>query len=121
MIAEPYGNVDVAAFCGSWAGLLFISLAFTAIGTFCSSLSKSQIVCFIVSVLACGMFYYGFDLLASLTGNATLVNSIEAFGGNRHFLSLARGVLDLRDITYFISIAVLFISTTILYLGHRHD
>ena len=120
-IAEPYGNVDVAAFCGSFVGLLLISLAFVAIGTFFSTLSKNQIVCFILSVIGCAFLYYGFALLSSLLSSASAVNAIQSLGGYQHFLSLARGVIDIRDIVYFAATTVFFVSSAILSLHHQHD
>ena len=121
VIAEPYGNVDVAAFCGSFIGLMLMSLAFIAVGTFFSSLSKNQIVCFILSVLGCAVFYYGFDLLAMLFSSAAVVNTMQQIGGFAHFSSLARGVLDLKDIVYFLVVTVLFVSSTVIVLQHQHD
>ncbi|MBQ9339005.1 MAG: ABC transporter permease [Paludibacteraceae bacterium] len=121
MIAEPYGNVDIAAFCGSFIGLMLISLAFVAIGTFCSSFSKNQIVCFIISVIGCAFFYYGFDLTSSLVSSAQAANIVQSLGGHTHFSSLARGVIDLSDVAYFIVATVFFIVSTIFSVQYKND
>ena len=121
MMAEPQGNVDSGAFFGSFIGLAFIALSYIAIGTFCSSLTKSQIVSFILSLLGCALFFYGFDLLAALFSDGAVVNAIRSFGGYAHYTSMARGVIDLRDLVYFASIALLFIFTTIFSLSRQHD
>ena len=121
MMAEPQGNVDSGAFFGSFIGLAFIALSYIAIGTFCSSLTKSQIVSFILSLLGCALFFYGFDLLAALFSDGAVVNAIRSFGGYAHYTSMARGVIDLRDLVYFASVALLFIFTTIFSLSRQHD
>ena len=121
LMAEPQGNIDSGAFFGSFIGLGLISLAYTAIGTLASSLTRSQIVSFVVALLACALFYYGFDLLASLFHDATVVQVLRQIGGHQHYLSIARGVLDLRDLVYFVSVAVFFIATTIFSLSRQYD
>ena len=121
LMAEPQGNVDSGAFFGSFIGLAFISLSYIAIGTFGSSLTKSQIVSFILSLLGCALFFYGFDLMAALFSDGAVVNAIRSFGGYAHYTSMARGVIDLRDLVYFASVALLFIFTTIFSLSRQHD
>jgi len=120
-MAEPQGNVDSGAFFGSFFGLMLISLTYTAIGTFCSSLTKSQIVSFILGVCGCALFYYGFDLCSSLLSDGNAVNAISRIGGHSHYLSIARGVMDLRDVVYFIGVAAAFLATTQLILSKRND
>lgn len=114
-MAEPAGNIDAGTFFGQFIGLVFISMSYVAIGTFCSSLTKSQIVSFIVSLLLMAFFYYGFDLIASMFRGET-ASSIMSIGGYAHYKNVARGVLDSRDLMYFLSIAVLFILATLRIL-----
>ena len=95
-IAEPIGNVDGGAFSGSMLGLLFLSAAFTSIGLLASSFTKSQIVSFILGAMSCFVLYW-----------VTL---------QEHYLSMARGVLDLRDILLFLSITILSLSMSIFVL-----
>lgn len=118
-MAEPKGNIDTGAFFGSFLGLLFISFSYTAIGTFCSSLTKSQIVSFVLAVLLCAIFYYGFDLTSSLFHGGSTINMISSLGGHAHYQSIARGVVDLRDLTYFFTTGALFISLTLLVLRRK--
>ena len=92
-MAEPMGNLDSGAFMGSFIGLILLSGSFMAIGLLCATLSKSQIVCFITGALACFVLYW------------ILMQD--------HYSSLSRGVLDLRDIVFFVSIAVLAIVAAI--------
>jgi ABC-2 type transport system permease protein len=106
----PEGNIDMGSTLGSYFGLLFLIASYTAIGLFTSSLSENQIVSFLVSVFLCFVFYYGFE------GASTYVKGFEdvvsRIGMDYHFKSMSRGVIDTRDVLYFISIAVLFLSFT---------
>lgn len=115
-IAEPRGNIDVGAFWGAFIGLTFVSLSFTAIGAFCSAVTRSQIVSFILGALLCAMLYYGFDLVAALLSAGHLVNFLTSLGAHAHCQSLARGVIDLRDLVYFLSTFLLFFLLTIRIL-----
>jgi len=112
-LGNPAGNWDVGSTTGSYIGLLFLVLAYTSVGVFTSTLSKNQIVAFIIAAFLCFVLYYGFEGLATLIGSEF---SIEKLGMKAHFDSVARGVLDTRDILYFLSVSILFISLTILRL-----
>jgi ABC-2 type transport system permease protein len=108
------GHIDTGSIMGSYFGLLFLIASYTAIGVFTSALSDNQIVAFILSVFLCFLFYLGFE------GASTLVKSMEGFisslGMDSHFRSMGRGVLDTRDIIYFVSISILFLSLTVYKL-----
>jgi ABC-2 type transport system permease protein len=110
----PQSTFDYGSTIGSYFGLLFLIGAYTAIGVFTSTLSDNQIVAFIVAVFLCFFFYFGFDGLANLFGN--FANIIKTLGMDFHFKSMSRGVLDTRDIIYFISITVLFLAGTVYQL-----
>ena len=109
-LGNPPGNWDFGSTLGSYLGLLFLVLAYTAIGIFSSTLSENQIVAFITAVFLCFFMYYGFEGIGSLLNNSDFV--LTNLGMKDHFNSMARGVLDTRDIIYFLSISILFISFT---------
>jgi len=111
-LGNPAGNWDLGSTLGSYIGLLFLIFAYTSIGIFASTLSKNQIVAFIIAVFICFAFYYGFGKIDSLLNGY----SIGSLGMKDHFNSIARGVLDTRDIIYFVSISVLFLAFTIFNL-----
>lgn len=111
---NPQGNIDMGSTLGSYFGLLFLIAAYTAIGIFSSTLSDNQIVAFIVAVFCCFFFYFGFDGIASLLGNYSSL--VAAVGMDFHFKSMSRGVIDTRDIVYFVSITFLFLSATVYQL-----
>jgi ABC-2 type transport system permease protein len=99
---------------GSYFGLLFLISGYTAIGIFTSSLSENQIVGFLLSVFLCFLLYFGFEGLSNIVPDFS--NKISALGMQDHFKSMSRGVLDTRDIIYFTSIAIVFLSFTVFNL-----
>jgi ABC-2 type transport system permease protein len=105
----PKGNIDMGGMWGSYIGLLFLGASFVAIGMFASTLTDNQIVSFIIAVFLCGFLYVGFDFIYSfdLFGNVDLL--IKSLGINDHYKSMSRGVLDTRDMIYFLGIISLFI------------
>ena len=107
-LGNPVGNLDFASTLGSYFGLLFLVAAYTAIGIFASTLSENQIVAFITSVSICFIFYIGFESVANFTSS----NFIEQLGMDTHYKSISRGVIDTRDIIYFLSVTIFFITLT---------
>ena len=107
-LGNPTGNIDFGSTLGSYFGLLFLVAAYTAIGVFASTLSDNQIVAFIVAVFLCLFFFIGFEGIADVASS----NMIEQLGMNAHYKSMSRGVLDTRDIIYFLSVTILFIALT---------
>jgi ABC-2 type transport system permease protein len=113
-LGNPAGNLDMGSTLASYFGLLFLIAGYTAIGIFTSTLSENQIVAFIVSVFFCFILYFGFEELAAYSGSFN--NVVASFGMYYHFKSMSRGVIDTRDIIYFISIAVFFLLLTVYKL-----
>ena len=109
-LGNPSGNWDVGSTIGSYIGLLLLIFAYTSIGIFASTISKNQIVAFIIAVFLCLFIYYGFDTLTPLFKISSI--EINNLGIKTHFDSIARGVLDTRDILYFLSISTLFLIFT---------
>ena len=105
----PKGNIDLGGMWGSYAGLLFLGASFVAIGMFASSITDNQIISFIVAVFLCGFLYIGFDFIYSfaLFGKVDLL--IKSLGMNDHYQSMSRGVLDTRDMIYFLGLISFFI------------
>ncbi|MEZ4779246.1 MAG: gliding motility-associated ABC transporter permease subunit GldF [Flavobacteriaceae bacterium] len=111
-LGNPPGNWDFGSTFGSYIGLLFLAIAYCAIGIFSSTLSENQIVAFIIAVLLCFFMYYGFDGITS----AISAIDVSFLGMQTHFNSIARGVLDTRDILFFLSVTALFLVFTFLNL-----
>ena len=113
-LGMPEGNIDLGSTMGSYFGLLFLIASYTAIGIFTSTLSENQIVAFILSVFLCFVFYFAFDGLATYLPK--FESFISALGMDSHFKSMSRGVIDTRDILYFVSVTILFLSFTVFKL-----
>jgi len=113
-LGMPEGNIDMGSTIGSYFGLLFLISSYTAIGIFTSTLSDNQIVAFLLAVFLCFFFYFGFDGIAEYL--PSIENFISNLGMNSHFKSMSRGVIDTRDLLYFVSITILFLSLTVFKL-----
>jgi ABC-2 type transport system permease protein len=110
----PEGNIDTGAVIGSYIGLFLLGSCFTAIGMFASSVSKNQVIAFTIAVFLCFFFYSGFD---SLSGLLSLQNlGLENLGITKHYESVSRGVLDTRDLAYFLCLSALFIWLTLVVI-----
>ncbi|WP_299227867.1 gliding motility-associated ABC transporter permease subunit GldF [uncultured Psychroserpens sp.] len=116
-LGYPEGNLDMGSVMGSYFGLLFLVAAYTAIGVFSSSITDNQIVAFITAVFICFIFYFGFEGLSNYNLFGDMFR-IEKLGMESHFKSMSRGVLDTRDIIYFLSVTTLFIMLTKLNIKH---
>lgn len=115
----PMGNLDTGGILGSYIGLFLLSSSFVAIGVFCSSVTNNQILAFILSVFLCGFIYIAFDFIFSLSLFGAIDLFIQRLGMASHYSSLSRGVIDTRDILYFLSVIALFLSMTKLVLASR--
>lgn len=113
-LGSPEGNIDMGSTMGSYFGLLFLVASYTSIGVFTSTLSENQIVAFLLAVFLCFLFYYGFEGIAHYAKG--FEDIIAKIGMDYHFKSMSRGVLDTRDILYFVSVAFLFLSFTVYKL-----
>jgi ABC-2 type transport system permease protein len=106
-------GIDTGATIGSYIGLFFLAGVFTAIGVCTSSFTSNAVVAFIISLIACVLLYYGFSAisrLAMFSGGADYY--IEMLGIDFHYRSISRGVIDTRDIIYFLSMIFLFLAIT---------
>ena len=108
-LGQPKGNLDWGATIGSYIGLILLSGVYVSIGLFASSLTDSQIVSFILSLFLCFFFFIGFEQIATLLSHSGMGLSIQKLGINYHYNAISRGVIDTRDVLYFISVILLFI------------
>jgi ABC-2 type transport system permease protein len=119
-LGAPKGNIDHGATIGSFIGLFLLGAAFCAVGLFSSSLSTNSIVAFILALFLCFITYNGFESLSRLPfieGRFDLL--IQNLGINQHYQSISKGVIDLRDVLYFVSFSALFNLGTKLILESR--
>jgi ABC-2 type transport system permease protein len=95
-MSEPIGNIDGGQFIGSMMGLVFLSASFLGISMLCGTITHSQLVAFILSAISCFVLYW-----------VILQN---------HYSSISRGVVDLHDVLFFLSIAITAIVVSIIIL-----
>lgn len=112
-LAMDDAALDSGGIIGSYIGLLFLAAAFTAIGIFCSALTDNQIISFLASLFLCFLLFSGFEALSRITalrGGADYY--LGLIGVDYHYNSMSRGVIDSRDLIYFVSLIILFIALT---------
>lgn len=106
-------GIDTGATIGSYIGLFCLAAVFTAIGICSSSLTTNSVVAFIISLIGCALLYYGFDAISKLPALSNGPDYYVAMAGiDFHYQSISRGVIDTRDIIYFLSVIFLFLMIT---------
>lgn len=120
LLGSPPGNLDSGAIMGSYIGLVFLGGCFVAIGIFSSSLTKNQIVSFIIATFLCFIFHWGFNYTSRIpVFIGKLDDLIQSFGIDFHYGSISRGLVDSRDLMYFISLSGFFLFLTLLMVERR--
>ncbi|ATL47039.1 gliding motility-associated ABC transporter permease subunit GldF [Chitinophaga caeni] len=104
------GNLDNGSISGAYIGLLLLGFSFTAIGIWSSSITSNAVVAFLVAIFTCFIFYYGFDALSKVPVFEGKADYFLQMAGIRfHYASISRGVIDSRDIVYFLSVMALML------------
>jgi len=111
-LGNPEGNVDMGGAWGSYLGLFFLASGFTAIGIFASAISDNQVVSFIIALFLCFFCYSGLNQIASFDLFGSLDRFIQSLSIAEHYDSMSRGVIDTRDVVYFIVLSGIFIILT---------
>jgi ABC-2 type transport system permease protein len=104
-LGETTNNLDYGSTFGSYLGAVLLAMSYTAIGVFSSTVTSNQIVAFLIAAVLCFIIYFGFDGLSSYLSDNDFLAS---FGLKYHYESMARGVIDTRDVIYFLSVAIFF-------------
>ncbi len=118
-LGNPPGNLDKGAIWGSYIGLIFLGGCYSAIGVFASSLTDNQIVAFIVAVLISFFFFTGFGMISILSMPLWLEEVFLYISIDTHYKSISRGVVDSRDVIYFIALITFFVFLTRTVLQSR--
>jgi ABC-2 type transport system permease protein len=118
-LGNPVGNVDSGAVWGAYIGLLLLAACYAAVGVFASTLADSQIAAFLLAAALCFFLYLGFDGLAALPYVKNVNSLVANLGLNAHYRSISRGVVELRDMVYFLGIVAIFVAAARLKLQSR--
>lgn len=118
-LGNPVGNIDTPGVIGSYLGLMLLGASFTSVGILASSFTPNQIVAFIVAAFLCFILFSGFNSLAAISIWSAHALFIKQLGILYHYESLSKGLIDSRDILYFLSVIFLMLSITKLILGSR--
>ncbi len=119
-LGDPVGNLDKGAIFGSAIGLFCLASVYASIGVFSSSLTDNQVIAFLIAVVLSFIMYAGFDSFALLPGLKAIDEVVIQFGINEHYRSISRGIVDIRDIAYFLGVAFIFLEATRLVLVSRN-
>ena len=104
---------------GSYIGLILLGASYASIGIFSSVITPNQIVAFILGLFLCFFFYVGFQQLSNLSLFGSYYIFVQSLGIQLHYDSISRGVVDSRDLAYFMSLIFIFLSLTLLALRGR--
>jgi ABC-2 type transport system permease protein len=118
-LGNPIGNIDMGSTWGSYLGLALLGSTFIAIGIFASSITNNQIIAFILAAPLCFILYFGFDFIYSFDSLGSFGYFIKTIGIDHHYTAISRGVIDTRDVIYFLSVIFIFLFGTRIVLISR--
>lgn len=118
-LGNPVGNIDMGGTWGSFLGLLFLAASFVAVGVFSSSVTNNQVVAFILATFLSFFLFIGFESIGSFRLFGSFDSVLINLGINSHYLSISRGVIDTRDVIYFMALIGIFIQLTRFVLNRR--
>lgn len=118
-LGNPVGNIDTASVIGSYVGLFLLGAVFTSIGIFSSSFTENQVTAFIIAVFLCFFLYFGFNALSSIGILRSISDVIDQIGIMYHYNSMSKGLIDTRDLIYFLSVISVMLLFTNLILRSR--
>lgn len=107
-----FGTPDAGPIAGGFLGALFLCAAFSAVGVFASSITKNQIIAFFTAFIICIILTMIDQFLIFLP--AQVVSVLSYISASAHFTSISRGIIDTRDLLYFVSITVFFFYLTVI-------
>jgi ABC-2 type transport system permease protein len=112
VLGNPIGNIDKGGTWGSYIGLIMLAGAYAAMGIFCSSLTDNLVVSFLLAVFLCLFMCYGFEQLGNLFAMGKTGRVLLSLGIIEHYQSMSRGVIDTRDVVYFVALDTIFLLFT---------
>lgn len=118
-LGNPKGNIDTAGVFGSYIGLILLGASFAAVGILASALTENQIVSFVVGAFICFLLFFGLGSLADLDIWGPAGWYLSKLGMQYHYSAMSRGLVDSRNVLYFVSVAAISLTGTWLTLRSR--
>ena len=118
-LGSPAGNWDSGAAWGSFIGLFLLAALYVAVGLLASAVTENQIFAFITALFLSFFLYAGFDLIATMNIGVNMKSFFTQIGINEHYLSVSRGVIDSRDVVYFITFTILLLLLSSIFLQQK--
>lgn len=118
-LSIPEGNIDFGMTFSGYFGLLVLVAAFSAVGILASAISSNQVMAYLIGVFLCFFLFFGIEQLASykLLGGADYV--LQNLGFYYHYIAFTRGLVDTRDLFYFILIVYLSLSLAVFFVERK--
>jgi len=112
VLGNPVGSIDIGGTWGAYIGLFLLAAIYVAVGLFASALTDNPVVAFILALFMSFIAYLGFDLIGALQLPLHIGQALSNLGINQHYESISRGVVDSRDLVYYLLAILLFIFLT---------
>jgi ABC-2 type transport system permease protein len=118
-LGNPAGNLDTSGVAGSYIGLFLLASIFCAAGILASSLTSNQIVAFVIGSFLCFFLYTGFQSISTLPFLSSVAVTVQDLGILSHYESISKGLIDSRDVIYFVTICAALLLVSKTFLGSR--
>jgi ABC-2 type transport system permease protein len=118
-LGSPQGNIDAAGVAGSYVGLALLAMVFTSIGIFGSCLSDNQLIAFVLSVFFCYFLYSGLSSIAGIDIWSRASFFLQYLALDLHFQAMGKGLIDVRDLVYFLSVTLILLASGRFMLSSR--
>lgn len=118
-LGSPPGNIDMGSTIGAYIGLLLLGALYIAIGTWVATLTDNQIISFLLTAVVSIILFEGFNQLAQLSALSSYSQLLLNMGIQQHYESISRGVIDTRDIIYFLSVTAFFLYCATFHIKNK--
>ncbi len=115
----PEQELDYGTIFSGYLGLFFLGSLFTAIGLFTSSITKNQVMAYVLAVFFCFIIFYGFESLASYNLLGSMDFYVQKIGSFTHYNQFLKGIIDTRDLLYFVVLIGILNQISIVNLENK--
>ena len=115
----PEQELDYGTIFSGYLGLFFLGSLFAAIGLFTSSITKNQVMAYVLAVFFCFIIFYGFESLASYNLLGSMDFYVQKIGSFTHYNQFLKGIIDTRDLLYFVVLIGILNQISIVNLENK--